>query len=112
MILTNLVSPLHAGVIAVASGAAHSAILKQDGTVWTSGANNFAQLGLNLDDMPFVRRYWKTQLSGLSPRVLDGWIDGRAGRQADGYIYHIHTRTHAQIHASGRAGFESWVWVL
>jgi alpha-tubulin suppressor-like RCC1 family protein len=39
------VSPLDAGVMAVAAGAVHSMALKSDGTVSTCGRNNFGQLG-------------------------------------------------------------------
>jgi alpha-tubulin suppressor-like RCC1 family protein len=41
------------GVVAVAAGDYHSLALKQDGTVWAWGANQYSQLGdLTLDDQP------------------------------------------------------------
>jgi alpha-tubulin suppressor-like RCC1 family protein len=37
------------GVKAVAAGSRHTAILKNDGALWTAGNNHFGQLGLNSD---------------------------------------------------------------
>ena len=38
-------SCVHAGAQTIAAGDWHSMLLKQDGTVWTAGANNHGQLG-------------------------------------------------------------------
>ena len=47
MVAINGVPPsvVHAGAQAIAAGAAHSMVLKRDGTVWTTGFNPQGQLG-------------------------------------------------------------------
>ena len=45
MVAINAVSPLHVGATAIAAGRWHSMVMKQNGTVWTVGHNDYGQLG-------------------------------------------------------------------
>ncbi len=56
------VSGLTTGVIAVAGGGQHSLFLKNDGTAWTCGWNNYGQLG----DGTNTNRLTPVQVSGLT----------------------------------------------
>ncbi len=50
------------GVVAIEAGAEHMIALKNDGTVWTWGRNQFGQLG----DGTTTTRYSPVQVSSLS----------------------------------------------
>ena len=59
MVTINAVSPsvVHADAQAIATGAAHSMMLKQDGSVWTTGWNERGQLGdgTRINRLTFVK---------------------------------------------------------
>ena len=68
-------SVVHAGVVAISAGL-HSMLLKSDGTVWMAGPNDKGQLGLGNKDT--IQKFTKVpNLSGMSSRLLGGWMSGR-----------------------------------
>jgi alpha-tubulin suppressor-like RCC1 family protein len=98
------VIPSGSGVVQVAAGCEHSLALKSDGSVWTTGLNNFGQLGDGCFDyrstwisvMPKGRGVIQVSACGRHSLVLksDGsvWATGynEYGQLGDGVTAHSH----------------------
>ena len=82
MILTDVVSPLDAAVIAFDAGYLSTALVKGDGTVWGSGYNGQGQLGLSTGGVTLVFK----RAPGISGNVVlvVGWMGGWMGGRKDG----------------------------
>ena len=82
------------GVIGIAAGCDHSLVLKQDRSVWTTGSNNFGQLG-HTYYQAFRHTYHQVISSGVQVVAAGDWHSMALG--VDGSLWATGANLYGQL---------------